>query len=80
MSEVCSDRTVMLECPRHSKRSSTLLQDSETWLSLIEQDLSENYKNYIITSTQDAYLRTSSVSITFDSIDDAVIFKLKHQR
>lgn len=74
------DRTVTLDCPRSNKRVSTLLQDSETWLSLLEQDLSENYKNYKITAIQDAYLRTSMVSIIFETIDDAVIFKLKHQR
>jgi hypothetical protein len=51
---------------------------SETWITLLEQWLSCNFKGYTVTVTQDSYQRNTDIKINFANIEDATFFKLKY--
>ena len=53
------------------------LSDTETWMTMLEQFLSCNFKDYIVTVTQDGYSQTVNISIRFATVEDAVWFKLR---
>jgi hypothetical protein len=51
---------------------------SETWITLLEQWLSCNFKDYTVTVTQDSYQRKTDIKIHFANVEDATFFKLKY--
>ena len=53
---------------------------SETWITLLEQFLSCNFKDYTVTVKQDMFQRSTDISIHFANIEDATFFKLKYYR
>lgn len=69
-------RTVHLIYPRdptHRRRH----QDSETWLTMIEQILYADFKGYTVKVTQNHQAMSTEVTIVFNSVDDAVWFKMR---
>ena len=52
--------------------------ESETWITLLEQWLSCNFKDYTVTVTQDCYKRNTDIKIHFANLEDATFFKLKY--
>lgn len=51
--------------------------ESETWISMLEQQLSCQFNGYTLTVTTDSYKNTVEVIINFATVEDAVWFKLK---
>lgn len=52
-------------------------QNIKLEISMIEQELMCNFKNYTIEVNQDSYLQYSNIVVKFDSIEDATLFKLQ---
>ena len=71
-------RTVRLTFPRGQTRGH-LTSDCETWLTVVEQELSCQYDGYIVTVTHDSYYHNTTVDIEFSSIDDATWFRLRRK-
>lgn len=65
---------------RHNNLHTTRPSDSITWLTLIEQTLSDNFKNYTVTIFHDIYDQLYDVYVEFESEDDAMLFKLKYTK
>jgi hypothetical protein len=74
-------RTVRLRYPRNpdDRHSPVAMrhQDSETWITMIEQMLSSDFVDYTVTVTQDHRTFTTEVVIVFASLEDAVWFKMR---
>lgn len=51
--------------------------DIETQISMLEQELLCNFKDYTITVSQDAYLQATNILIDFASAEDATLFRLQ---
>jgi len=78
-------RTVKLEYPHPSDQSggffrSIRRRDRETWLSMLEQLLSTDFKDYVVDVTHDPSNMIAKVSIVFASVEDATLFRLQHSR
>lgn len=69
-------RTVHLVYPR-DPTDRRRHQDSETWITMIEQILSADFKDYTVTITQSHQASSTEVTIVFASVDDAVWFKMR---
>lgn len=50
--------------------------DCQTWVTLMEQFLSSNYKDYQVIVKHDHYERITDLTIKFANIEDATFFKL----
>ena len=75
------NRTVRLIYPRDphdpSRHIAVRHQDSETWLTMIEQMLSSDFGGYTVTVTQHHQTFSTEVTIVFESVEDAVWFKMR---
>ncbi len=70
-------RTVRLAVPkkvmgRHSQG------DLETWITMVEQILSVGYTDYTFSVTQNSFNQTVEIVVSFNSIEDATMFRLQN--
>ena len=54
--------------------------ESETWITLIEQFLACNYKEYSLVITHNKYQQITDVTIKFANVEDATFFKMTKYR
>jgi hypothetical protein len=78
-------RTVRLEYPRPDDMTGgvfrpTRKRDSETWLSILEQTLSTDFKDYTIEVSQVADGVVTVAIVVFSNVEDATLFRLQHSR
>lgn len=76
--EIAADepRLVNMTVP-HKLDSIQSFRDTETWLTILEQTLACNFSNYDIKIDQDNYHQITNVSIMFNSVEDAVLFRMQ---
>jgi hypothetical protein len=68
--------TVIITVPHKMQRGYSTTE-SETWISMLEQQLACQFDGYTLTVTTDSYKNTVEVIINFATVEDAVWFKLK---
>lgn len=71
--QALSSTEVKLEVPWKISYRNT---ECDTWITLLEQFLASNYKDYTVTVQQDYYKRNTGITIKFANIEDATFFKL----
>lgn len=76
-------KTIKLSYPSEDLRNNLQTirsTDTITWLTLIEQTLSDNFKNYTVTVYHDIYDQIYDVYVEFASEEDAMLFKLRYTK
>lgn len=67
---------------RYPKTKSTTVHESDinTWLTLLEQELANQFEDITMQVDHDLYRQVALVTIKFKNIEDATAFKLRQSQ